>query len=255
VTTPEARKRRDRDQTPPEVAPASNAEGASAGRARLILIVEDGPNVRLIFSTALVSNEHSVAVAEDGETALRWLASRPFDLVLLDLRMPGIDGLEVLRRLRATGNNVPVVIVSAHDSTPNVVQTIRLGAFDFLPKPTTPADLRRVVADVLARHADQPGRTKPKSPAGATTSPAKDAVTRAKRNLNRREFDHADTALKEALEKDSRCAEAHYLKGVLHELRGERDSAYRAYRTAVNADAAYEPARLHLMKYFDDRLM
>src|SRR5262245_23384419 len=113
---------------------ATRGADPSATTSRRILIVEDEPNVRMVFSTALVSDEYTISVAEDGETALRWLASRPYDLVLLDLRMPGIDGIEVLSRLRTSGNDVPVVIVSAYDSIPNVVQTIRLGAFDFLPK-------------------------------------------------------------------------------------------------------------------------
>lgn len=222
-------------------------------KASRILIVEDEPNVRLVFRAALASDEYSVSVAEDGESALRWLVAdrEPFDLVLLDLRMPGIDGMEVLRRLRESGNDVPVVIVSAHDSTPNVVRTIRLGAFDFLPKPTTPGDLRRVVAEVLARHADRPS----KSPAKPPASPAAAALTQAKLALHRRDFDKADNALNKAIEQDPQGAEAHYLTGVLHELRDERHAAYGAYRAALLADPNYEPARLHLMKYFDDRLM
>lgn len=220
-----------------------------------ILIVEDEPNVRLVFRAALVSEESAVAVAEDGETALRWLATNPFDLVLLDLRLPGIDGIEVLRRLRAAGSNVPVVIVSAYDSAPNVVQTIRLGAIDLLPKPTTPEGLRRVVSEVLARHADRREPARPTSPPPGPASPDGEDVARAKRALNERDFDQAESALMSAAEKDPRCAEALYLTGVLHETRGARRSAHGAYWTALRTDPGYQPAKLRLMKYFDDRLM
>jgi DNA-binding response OmpR family regulator len=85
------------------------------------LIVEDDPNVRLVFRTALESNEYLLSTAKDGETALRYLKHDPADLVLLDLQMPEMGGMEVLRRLREAGNAVPVVIVTAYDSVPNVV--------------------------------------------------------------------------------------------------------------------------------------
>lgn len=121
-----------------------------------ILIVDDEPNVRLVFRTALMSNDYILFTAEDGETALRWLKQQPADVVLLDLQMPGMGGMEVLGRLRKAGCDVPVVIVSAHDQVRNIAQAMRLGAVDFLPKPATPEALRKVVAQVLSRRDDRP---------------------------------------------------------------------------------------------------
>jgi DNA-binding response OmpR family regulator len=121
--------------------------------AARILIVEDEPNVRLVFRTTLESNAYMLSTAEDGETALRWLEHSPYDLVLLDLQMPGLGGMEVLKRLRGTGHGVPVVIVTAHGSIPDAVQAMKLGAVDFLTKPVTPGALRAVVTEVLGRHA------------------------------------------------------------------------------------------------------
>jgi DNA-binding NtrC family response regulator len=219
--------------------------------SRQILIVEDEPNVRLVFRTALESNAQTLSTAEDGETALRWLKRSPADLVLLDLQMPGLSGMEVLRRLRDTGNGVPVVIITAHGSIPDAVQAMKLGAVDFLTKPVTPEALRRVVAEVLARHAPQPKAAPRKAPG----DPAAEILAQAKRSLNLREFDQAEGLLLKAIELRPQCAEAHYLTGVLHELRGERHAAYSAYRKALQADPNYEPARLHLTKYYDDRVM
>jgi DNA-binding NtrC family response regulator len=127
--------------------------------AARILIVEDEPNVRLVFRTALESTACTLSTAEDGETALRWLKQSPFDLVLLDLQMPGLNGIEVLRRLRDTGNVVPVVIITAHGSISDAVQAMKLGAVDFLTKPVMPEALRKVVAEALARHAPGRGRS------------------------------------------------------------------------------------------------
>ncbi len=122
-------------------------------RARRVMIVEDEPNIRLVFRTALFSNDYALSTAEDGEVALRHLRQEPTDLVLLDLRMPGLDGMGLLRRLRAEGNGVPVVVITAHGTIPDAEVAMKLGAIDFLPKPVTPVALRKVVAEALARHA------------------------------------------------------------------------------------------------------
>lgn len=218
-----------------------------------IMIVEDEPNVRLVFRAALASADHILSTAVDGESALRWLVQEPADLVLLDLQMPGIGGMETLRRMREAGLDTPVVIISAHDRSPNVVQAMRLGAIDFLPKPTTPAALRKVVADALSRPA--PART----PSGPRTtpaaSPAVDALAHAKAALGRRDFGRAEVALGRAIAADPRSAESHYLWGILHEIRDDRHAAYAAYRAALRADPDFEPASLHLIKYFPDRVL
>ena len=114
-----------------------------------ILIVDDEPNVRLMFRTALERPDYLLSVAEDGETALRWLESFPADLVLLDLRLPDANGLEVIRRLRARGNAVPIVFITAHGAIPTAIQAVKLGAIDFVSKPISPNELRRVVALAL----------------------------------------------------------------------------------------------------------
>ena len=89
--------------------------------AKHILIVDDEPNVRLVFRTALESAGYETSTAGDGETALEVLERAPADLVVLDLHMPGLSGMEVLRRLRDAGNEVPVIFVTAHGRVPNAV--------------------------------------------------------------------------------------------------------------------------------------
>jgi DNA-binding response OmpR family regulator len=220
-------------------------------KARPILIVEDEANVRLVFTTALESEEVKLSIAEDGEAALQMVKRSRFDLVLLDLKMPGLSGLEFLRQLREMGNDVPVVIITAYGSVPDAVMAMKLGALDFLAKPITPEALRTTVANVLARHAPTKKAAQEKLP----VDPAADNLREAKRELNLREFDKADQLLTKALAANPRSAEAHYLRGVLCELRDERHAAYGAYRAALQADPKFEPARLHLMKYFNDRLM
>ena len=125
---------------------------------KCVLIVDDEPNVRLMLLTALESVGYDVIAAEDGHAALERLRrlSSGCDLILLDLKMPTMDGMELLSRLRAAGNVVPVVILTAHGSIPDAVAAMKLGAIDFLTKPVTPEALRRVVADVIERHSAPP---------------------------------------------------------------------------------------------------
>lgn len=213
-------------------------------QTRHILIVEDEPSVRLGFRTGLESTDWTVACAEDGETALRWLERERADLVLLDLRMPGMGGMELLRRLRRSGHDVPVVVITAHDSVPNAVEAMREGAIDFLAKPLTPSTLRRVVADVLARHEPDateigPARREPRQ---------RDMLSVAKRALNHRLFFRAETLLREAIKERPENAEAWYLLGVLREVQQKPKGAAEAYRNALRIEPDYQPAKLHLMK-------
>ena len=228
------------------------------GNTGRILIVDDEPNARLVFRTTLQSDGYAVFEAEDGETALGFLNASPFDLVLLDLKMPGIGGMETLRRLRHAGHDVPVVMVTAHGSIPDAVQAMKYGAIDFLSKPLTPAVLRKVVGDVVRRHAEgkaapepEPVPTSPAPSAVVTVGPPVVDLTLAKRALNRRQFAEAESLLDQALDLAPASAEAQTLMGVLRESLGQDHAAYHAYRAALRADPHYGPARDNLRRYCD----
>jgi DNA-binding response OmpR family regulator len=225
-------------------------------RPACILIVDDEPHVRLGFRTALETSGYAVDEAEDGPSALDRLERSPASLVLLDLKMPGLDGMEVLRRLRETGNGVPVVIITAHGSIPDAVAAIKLGAIDFLSKPLTPKDLRRVVAEVLARHAkpepvSEPIQDPPRTGHSTTVTvgPVVVDLMPAKLALNRREFDRASDLLEQALDLAPHSAEALTLMGVLRESCGQDHAAYQAYKAALEADPGYGPAQDNMQRY------
>ena len=120
--------------------------------AALVLIVDDEPSIRLMFRTALQTAGYDTAEAGDGAAALAWLKGSSADVMLLDLKMPALDGMETLRRMRDAGHDTAVVIVTAHGSIPDAVAAMKLGAVDFLTKPVTPEVLRKVVAEVISRH-------------------------------------------------------------------------------------------------------
>ena len=115
-----------------------------------VLIVDDEPQIRRALRTALGGHGYKVEVAEDGEAALAALATHPPEVVVLDLVMPGIDGLEVLRQTRAW-SGVPIVVLSARGQERDKVEALDLGADDYLTKPFGVGELLARVRAVLRR--------------------------------------------------------------------------------------------------------
>ena len=122
-----------------------------------ILIVDDETNVRLNYRITLETEGYEVFEAVSAANALEELLERSFDLAILDMRMPGMDGLELLAKMREVGITVPAMIVTAYSDVPHAVQAMKLGAIDFLQKPLRPEELRRIVAEILKRHAPRKG--------------------------------------------------------------------------------------------------
>jgi two-component system response regulator MprA len=100
-----------------------------------VLLVEDDPAVRSAVERALRHAGHEPALATDGIRALEQATAVPYDAVVLDLGLPGLDGLEVCRRLRATGNQVPVLMLTARAAVAERVSGLDAGADDYLVKP------------------------------------------------------------------------------------------------------------------------
>jgi signal transduction histidine kinase len=109
-----------------------------------ILVVDDNRMNRMKLSLGLEQQGHTVGLAEDGPQALDMLRARSFDVVLLDIIMPGMDGYEVLERIKSDPGlrDIPVIVISALDEIDSAVRCIEIGAEDYLPKPFNPVLLR-----------------------------------------------------------------------------------------------------------------
>jgi DNA-binding NtrC family response regulator len=114
-----------------------------------ILIVDDDAALRQAIATTLSDLGHQPHQAEDGQAALAWLAHNLADAVLLDLRMPGMDGMDVLRRIRARPAPPPVAILTAVPTSDNTIEAMRLGAVDHLAKPVGRDGLRALLSRML----------------------------------------------------------------------------------------------------------
>lgn len=123
------------------------------GQRVSILVVDDEPTLRMAFAFALKEEGVEVEEAPNGAEALAKHAERPFDLILMDLRMPALNGLETLARLREQGDRCPVVLCSAHLTAEDVLLALRHGVVDFLSKPVDLERLRQAKADVLEQPA------------------------------------------------------------------------------------------------------
>ncbi len=118
-----------------------------------ILVVDDNGINRALLSRYLERQGHVVQVAHNGRKALEMIANGAFDLVLLDITMPGLNGYQVLQHLKhsETWRDLPVIMISALDEMDSVVRCIELGAEDYLPKPFNPVLLRNRVGDFLEK--------------------------------------------------------------------------------------------------------
>jgi CheY-like chemotaxis protein len=114
-------------------------------KKRKILVVDDEITVCKSIRQAILSDEYEVAMALSGEEALK-KCQEGYDLVITDLMMPGISGLDLLKSLKETRPETIVIMVTGYPTIKTAVESVKRGAFDYLPKPFTPADLRGLVA-------------------------------------------------------------------------------------------------------------
>lgn len=119
-----------------------------------LLIVEDEPNLLSIIRKGLSEKNNEVSVALDGTTALEMIQNHNFDVIILDIMLPDINGIEICRRLRASKNFVPILLLTALGTTENIVTGLNAGADDYLVKPFKFSELEARIS-ALARRSNQ----------------------------------------------------------------------------------------------------
>ena len=119
-------------------------------RADQVLIVDDDEEIRQLLSVYLEGAGYQAHTAADGEQMWQVLASRPVDLIILDLMLPGDDGLELCRQLRAR-RNIPVIMLTARGTLVDRIVGLEVGADDYLPKPFDPRELLARIKVIIRR--------------------------------------------------------------------------------------------------------
>ncbi len=201
-----------------------------------ILVVDDEKNIRLTISQSLETLEIPVQTAVNGEEALRKLRESPFGLVFLDLKMPGIDGMEVLRQIKDDWPEIRVIIITAHGTIESAVEAMKLGAVDFIQKPFSPGEIRELATLVLEREAlDEENAVDYVS-----------LIELTKRHISDRSFSAARETVRKAIAADPAQPEAYNLLGALIDIKGDWLEAQKFYRAALDIDPTYKPAWTNL---------
>ena len=170
----------------------------------LIFVAEDEPTIRLGIEYSLMTVGFEVETAEDGDAAIARLVESPEsdlpDAAILDLRMPGADGMTVVRKLTAAGRQIPIAIASAYIDSPTAVEAIDLGVVDFLKKPVTPNEIRGAITKILGEEqAHAPVSDSPDVNTLENSQPVtvNTALAKARCLLRRRRREEAISLLKE----------------------------------------------------------
>ena len=121
-----------------------------------ILVVDDELTVCKSIRKVLIREDCEVDMALSGEEALRKEADEPYDVMIVDLMMPGLSGLDLLTMLKARNPKARIIMVTGYPTMKNTLQAMQLGAMDFLPKPFLPTTLRNLVAAAIEAGNDKP---------------------------------------------------------------------------------------------------
>jgi excisionase family DNA binding protein len=130
------------------VASARTAPAVAAGRPR-VLVVDDEATIRDLLSKTLALAEYDVDLAPDGRTALERLRIIPYDLLITDLKMPGVDGLAVIREARRLKADIPVIIITGFSTEASAIEAVNLGVSGYLTKPFRVPRVLAVAAKAL----------------------------------------------------------------------------------------------------------
>lgn len=205
-------------------------------RTRGVLVVDDEKNIRTTLVRALEAIGVVADTAATGEEALEKLARSRFELMLLDLRLPGLDGIEVLRRALEMRPEIRVVVITAHGTVAAAVRAMKLGAFDFMEKPFSPEEIREVVRAALD--------TAPAS--GTETGDYEDYLAEVRRRIHARQLEIAANYARRAIGVAPTRPEAFNLLGVATALRNNPYRAQDYFRASLALDPTYVPAQKNL---------
>ena len=117
-----------------------------------ILIIDDQRGIRLLLNEVFSKNMYKVYQAANGMEALQILENQPIDCILLDMRIPGMNGIEILREIRERNLDMPIFMMTAFEEEEMVAEAKRLGVIKFFTKPFNVFDLRNEVNDILKMH-------------------------------------------------------------------------------------------------------
>jgi len=199
-----------------------------------VLIVDDEKNIRLTLKKALTNAGYEVDTAVNGEDGLKKIKEEDFPVILLDMRMPGMDGIQFLREINNENIRTKVIMITGYGSIETAVETLKLGAIDYLRKPFKPEEIIDIVDNVFKRYELENAEEEVEDFEGF--------ITLAKNAINKRDFSKAKEMLNKATSLNSEKPEPFNLLGIIYEMQHQQQEAMKMYRAALALDPSYKPA-------------
>jgi DNA-binding response OmpR family regulator len=201
-----------------------------------ILVVDDERNIRNNLRMVLETEGYKVDTASNGDEALTRVKEGRYDIAFIDIQMPKMDGLELLRHVRALKPKMPVVMLTAYGTVSRAVEAMKLGAVDFLEKPFDPKTIQLLCQEILQREKT------------GTSGTVDDLLHLAELARARKAFVEARVYLKIAMMRDLSRPEPYYQLGELCEAENRVTNAVQYYYMAIEARPTFEPARAALTR-------
>lgn len=214
-----------------------------------ILIVDDETNIRLMLRATLTTEGYTVEEATNGREGLDAVGARVPDVMILDLSMPEIDGMGVLKALQGLrpSKRPKVIVLTAYGSIPAAVKATRLGAIDFLEKPVSPAEVREAVEAALAEPVARPPGESDDELAGGYEA----VLDRARKALRLAKYADAESLMMRAADLADHDAAYFNLLGVLYESQRQWRLAKKFYGKSIAQDKHYEPAQKNMRRIYE----
>jgi DNA-binding NtrC family response regulator len=204
-----------------------------------ILVADDEPNIRENLTMVLEAAGYKVDASSDGEDALTKCKERHYDIAFVDIQMPRMSGLQLLRYLLTVRPKLAVVILTAYGTASRAVEAMKLGAVDFLEKPFDPKVIQLLCEEIFQRQKT------------GTNVSMENLLYLAELARERKAYVEARVYLKTAMMRDVLRPEPYYRLGQISELEGDKRRAMQYYSLALDANADYQPANeaLKRLKY------
>ena len=198
-----------------------------------VLCVDDERNVRNLMKKVLEDEGYEVIAVSSGEEAQELLSKERFNILTLDLKLPGISGIDLLRKLQEEGVEIPAIVISAIATPEAIVEAMKNGAVDFLSKPFSPEELLEKVKNVLEME--------------KITSSKMERI--AKNLLKKGKYDEAEKIVRKMFSLIPSSPLPHYLYSLVLSARGNKDLAFKHLKAALELDKNYYPAKEEMKKY------
>lgn len=228
-------------RTRPTSAPTTSANAANTplthASKRHILVVDDEKNIRLTVQHSLVAADYDVDTASNGLEGLQKFREGHYDLILMDLRMPQINGIEMLREIRERDQETAAIVITAYLTIDTLLEAFSLGVSDYIRKPFSPNDVRETVRRVLSRE-----RLDIEHP----TAEVAGSLELARKALAKHDIQKAMDLARQAIEANSNNPDAHAFLGILQHLSGETQAAEQSFRESLLLDPQHQLSRDYL---------